>query len=145
MEATVRPGSRVTLHYTLSLKDGTVADSTLGGPPAEFRIGDGGLLEVLEQRLVGLQAGDRRHFEIAADETASAMTDETRQRLPRADFPPELELRPGQVLGFTAPDGEEIPGWVMDVTGEDVLIDFAHPLTARDLVFDVEIIAIETG
>jgi len=133
----------VLLHYTLALKDGTVADSTAGGTPAEFRIGEGELLEVLESRLIGLQPGDRRHFEIAASETASGMGTETQQRMPRADFPPDLDIQPGQVLGFTAPGGDEIPGWVMEVSDSEVVIDFSHPLTARDLVFDVEIVAVE--
>jgi FKBP-type peptidyl-prolyl cis-trans isomerase SlpA len=133
------------LHYTLALPDGTVVDSTDDGEPAWVLIGCGELVEFLETRLLGLAAGERRHFEIAAEESLGAdpSSDESRQRLPRVDFPPELELFPGQVIGFTTPSGEEVPGWVLEVNDREVVVDFSHPLVGRDLIFDVEIVAVE--
>jgi FKBP-type peptidyl-prolyl cis-trans isomerase SlpA len=47
------------------------------------------------------------------------------------------------VLGFQAANGEEVPGQVVAVTDSEVTIDFSHPLAGRDLVFDVEILAVE--
>ncbi|MFO7602734.1 MAG: FKBP-type peptidyl-prolyl cis-trans isomerase [Gammaproteobacteria bacterium] len=38
---TIGPGSQVTMHFTLSLTDGTVADSTEEGEPMTFTMGDG--------------------------------------------------------------------------------------------------------
>jgi FKBP-type peptidyl-prolyl cis-trans isomerase SlpA len=143
----IRAGCRVTLHFTLALKDGVEVDSTRGQEPAVFHIGRGELVDILEERLLGLAPGARRHFEIAAEETARGSTEagETRQRLARSDFPPDLELSPGQVIGFAAPNGEEVPGWVQEVTDSEVVVDFGHPLIGRDLVFDVEILAVEPG
>ncbi len=143
MPVLIRPGSRVTLHYTLSLKDGTVLDSTHEGDPASFVIGHGELVEFLENRLLGLAPSEQRHFEIAAGETGGSGFTEARQRLPRADFPPELGLQPGQVIAFTTPGGEEVPGWIQEVNATDVVVDFSHPLMGRDLVFDVEILSVE--
>jgi len=143
MSDVVRPSSRVTLHYTLSLKDGTVVDSTREGDPASFVIGNGELVEFLETRLLGLVAEEKRHFEIAAGETGGSGPAEARQRLPRAEFPPELDLQPGQVIGFTTPGGQEVPGWVQEVGDTEVVVDFSHPLMGRDLVFDVEILSVE--
>lgn len=143
MPDVIRSGSRVVLHYTLALKDGTVVDSTREGDPAAFVIGNGELVEFLETRLLGLAANEQRHFEIAAGETGGSGPEEARQRLPRADFPPELELQPGQVIGFTTPGGQEVPGWVQEVNDTEVVVDFSHPLMGRDLVFDVEILSVE--
>ena len=131
------------LRYTLALADGTVLDSTDGELPATFRIGSGELVTFLEQRLIGLQIGDRRRFEIPAVETRSPMEEGALQRLPRTDFPADIELMPGQVLGFQTPNGEEVPGQVVAVTDCEVTIDFSHPLAGRDLIFDMEIIAVE--
>jgi FKBP-type peptidyl-prolyl cis-trans isomerase SlpA len=144
MTEIIRPGSRVTLHYTLSLKDGTVVDSTNGAEPATFTIGSGELIEVLERHLLGLAAGERRHFELAAGDTGGMPEADSLQRLPRTDFPADLEPEPGQVIGFTLPDGRELPGQVMSVSDNEVTIDFSHPLAGRDLIFDVEIVSVES-
>ena len=144
MSMTIAPGCRVTLQFSLALKDGTIVDYA-SDPAAEFQIGTGELVDFLESRLLGLRTGDTRHFEIAAEETAlaNAFPGETQQRLPRTDFPPDLELAPGQVIGFTAPNGQEIPGWVVSLSDVEVVVDFGHPLIGRDLVFDVEILRVE--
>lgn len=142
MSGTVQRGSRVTLHFTLSLKDGTVVDSTQGGQPASFTIGRGELLEILEQRLLGLMPGDSRHFELSAEETAAITSDrqDQVQSMARADFPPQVDIQPGQIIGFSMPNGEEVPGRVVEVTGTEVYVDFTHPLAGHDVAFDVEIL-----
>jgi FKBP-type peptidyl-prolyl cis-trans isomerase SlpA len=143
MVNTIQAGSRVTLHYTLALADETVVDSTRGGEPATFVVGSGELVEILERRLLGLTAGEHRHFEISATESQMPVSAEAVQTLARSDFPAELALEPGQVFGFTAPSGEEVPGLIVSVTDTEVIVDFSHPLAGRDLIFDVEIIAVE--
>ena len=47
-------GSRVTLHYTLSLADGHVVETTRETSPATHIMGKGDWLPVLEDRLLGL-------------------------------------------------------------------------------------------
>lgn len=139
----IEPGRRVSLHYTLALKDGTIVDSTDGAVPATFVIGSGELVALLEQRLLGLSPGERRRFELSAEETRAPLRQEAVQRIARADFPPGLEINPGEVFGFQTPDGQEVPGQVLSVTEDEVTVDFSHPLAGRDLVFDVEILAVE--
>lgn len=59
--------SVVTLHFTIKLKDGSIADSTYNlGKPAQFVIGDGNISENFEQHLIGLTTGDKRAIELAA-------------------------------------------------------------------------------
>ena len=144
MPNAIQLGSRVTLHYTLGLADGTVVDSTHPGEPATFTLGNGELVEILEQRLLGLQAGDRRHFEISSAQSQMPSNAESLQTLARSDFPQELMLEPGQVIGFETPGGQEIPGLIVSVSATEVRVDFSHPLAGRDLVFDVEILAVES-
>lgn len=142
MENAIQSGSRVTLHYELRLADETVVDSTHAGEPATFLMGSGELIEMLEQRLLGLQAGERRHFEISAAESQAAASAEVVQTLARSDFPADMALAPGQVIGFETPNGQETPGLILSVSETEVQVDFTHPLAGRDLIFDVEIIAV---
>ena len=144
MTEAVAAGRRVTLRYTLALADGTVLDSTDGELHLTISIGSGELVDFLEQRLVGLRSGDQQHFEIPAAQTRSSIEEGALQRLPRGDFPADMDLTPGQVLGFRLAGYEEIPGQVVAVTDREVTVDFSHPLAGRDLIFDVEIIAVES-
>ncbi len=61
----------------------------------------------------------------------------------RDEFPPEMGLEPGMVVGFTLPSGEEVAGTVLEVMEHEVTVDFSHPLAGRDLVWEVEILEVK--
>jgi FKBP-type peptidyl-prolyl cis-trans isomerase SlpA len=144
MVNTIEPGSRVTLHYTLSLADETVVDSTREAEPITFQIGSGALIEILESRLIGLRAGEQRRFKVSAAQSQLPASAEAIQAMARSDFPAELAIEAGQVLGFVLPSGEEVPGLIVSISDTEVIVDFSHPLAGRDLIFDVEILAVES-
>jgi FKBP-type peptidyl-prolyl cis-trans isomerase SlpA len=54
----------------------------------------------------------------------------------------ENELEAGLVVSFQAPDGE-LPGVVLDVYADTVKVDFNHPLSGKDITFDVSILSVE--
>jgi len=141
----IQPGSHVTLHYTLSLADETIVDSTREAEPITFQIGSGALIDMLESRLFGLHAGEQRRFEICAAESQQTTSAEAIQVMARSDFPAELAIETGQVLGFVMPSGKEVPGLIVGIMDTEVTVDFSHPLAGRDLIFDVEILAVEPG
>lgn len=142
---TIGPGSQVTMYFTLSLTDGTVADSTEEGEPLTFTMGDGTLIEGLEMVLYGLKVGDKQCLEIGPRDTFGFPDEEKLHTLPRSEFSSELPLEEGIVLGFTTPSGQEVPGTIHEVRDEEVVIDFNHPLAGRPVVFDVEILDIQPG
>ena len=143
----VEPGSRVTLHYTLKTDGGRMAESTLGGEPQTITLGQGDIIPGLEKCLLGLAVGDKQSFEIACFDAFGPVADDedTLQVVPRSEFPAEIKLEPGLVMGFTTPNGQEIPGTVVEAGDENVTVDFTHPLAGYDLIFEVEILAIEPG
>jgi FKBP-type peptidyl-prolyl cis-trans isomerase SlpA len=143
MVNTIQSGSRVTLHFTLALADETVVDSTRDSEPITFQIGSGALIEMLESRLIGLCAGEQCRFEISAAQSQLPASAEAVQVMARSDFPAELAIEAGQVLGFVLPSGEEVPGLIVSISDTEVVVDFSHPLAGRDLIFDVEILAVE--
>ena len=59
-----------------------------------------------------------------------------------AEFAAEQELEPGAMISFQAPDGE-LPGVVTQVFSEAVEVDFNHPLSGNDVIFDVSILSVE--
>lgn len=136
-------GSRVRLHYSIALEDGTVADSSFGEEPLALVLGDGTLQHGLEQALLGLAAGERRSFQLDPWHAFGYRDPDAVHVMPRAEFPPDMDLTPGNVVGFTTPAGDELAGIVKAVEGEAVTIDFSHPLAGHEITFTVEILAVE--
>ncbi len=105
-------GSTVTLHFSLTLEDGTVADSTFDGEPHTFILGDGSLLRGLELALYGLRPGDTQRLLLHPEQTFGMRDPAKIHHLPRAEFADDITLEPGIIIGFTDAGGEEIPGTV---------------------------------
>ena len=142
MNFPISPESTVTLHLSLGLEDGTIAESTFADEPLTFTMGDGTLVEGLELGLYGRKAGDTQRL-VLEPEQAFGLHDPARlHQLSRAEFSTELELEPGVIIGFDTPSGEELPGMIVSLTDETVEVDFNHPLAGRVVVFEVEIIAV---
>ncbi|TDB01734.1 FKBP-type peptidyl-prolyl cis-trans isomerase [Halomonas marinisediminis] len=132
-------GMEVTLHFTLKLEDGTVVDSTRDKAPATFLLGDGNLPPGFEHPMKGMSAGESATFEITPEHAFGQHNPQNIQRLKRDDFGEEpLEI--GTVMSFADPAGGELPGVISAIEGEQVDVDFNHPLAGRTLTFEVEII-----
>ena len=142
---TIGPGSEVLMHFTLSLADGTVADSTREGEPLRFVMGDGSLIEGLELVLYGLKQGDRQCLSIEPRDAFGFPDEENIHTMPRSEFPENIQLEVGQIIGFTTPSGEEVPGAIMEIKDEEVVVDFNHPLAGHEVIFDVEILEVKPG
>jgi len=131
--AAIGKGSQVRLHLGLWLPDGTEVLSTFDEHPLEFRIGDGTLEQGLEEALFGMRAGEE-HDLLLAEGVAFGQRDPGLVHwLPRDEFPPDLSPEPGQVIGFALPNGIETPGQVVEVTPDQVQVDFNHPLAGQAL------------
>ncbi len=136
-------GSRVSLHFSLSLTDGTVADSSFGGEPVSVVIGDGSLDRGLELALIGLRPGDHQTLTLMPGQAFGMPDPAAVNHVPRDSFPAGMAPEPGQIIGFSTPDGQEIAGAVIEVGDEEVEVDFNHPLAGREIVFEVEILSVE--
>ena len=65
--------------------------------------------------------------------------------MPRSEFPTEIQLEAGLIIGFTTPSGEEVPGAIQEIKDEEVVVDFNHPLAGHEVIFDVEILEVKPG
>ncbi|OUS29982.1 peptidylprolyl isomerase [Gammaproteobacteria bacterium 45_16_T64] len=140
MPVLIGKNKRVTLHFSVVLLDGTLLDTTKEKDPATFVVGDGNLLPGFEESIYGLKAGDKRSVVLEAEQAFGPYNDDNLQRMHRSRFKQGLVLEPGTVISFADKSKAEIPGVIKSVEGDDVVIDFNHPLAGRDLTFEVEII-----
>jgi FKBP-type peptidyl-prolyl cis-trans isomerase SlpA len=138
-------GSTVTLHLSLAMEDGRVAESTFEDEPHTFTLGDGSLLPGLEMALYGLRPGDTQQL-VLHPAQAFGLRDPARIHvMPRTSFTDDISLEPGLIIGFTDTAGVEMPGTVLSVTDAAVEVDFNHPLAGHAVTFDVEIIDVIPG
>ncbi|WP_119393416.1 FKBP-type peptidyl-prolyl cis-trans isomerase [Salinibius halmophilus] len=135
----INQDSTVTLHFELTLEDGSVVDSNFDGKPATFKMGDGNLLPGFEEVLVGLQAGDEQSFSMPPEKAFGQSNPANMQTFKRHEFGPDLVLEPGLVIGFQDPSGE-IPGTISKLEGDFVHVDFNHPLAGKTIQFRVNIV-----
>ena len=134
--------SGVTLHYILSLENGTVVDATEEDTPMSFTMGDGSMINGLEMALIGLTVGDEQTLTIPAVTGFGFPDPEAIQPMPLSDFAPDLQPIEGHVMSFTLPNGEEIPGTILEVTEDHAMVDLNHPLAGKDVVFTVKILQV---
>ncbi|MEJ2481422.1 MAG: hypothetical protein P8Y78_14955 [Acidihalobacter sp.] len=45
------------------------------------------------------------------------------------------------MIAFETPAGDAVPGRIVSVEAQRVLVDFNHPLAGRDFVFEVRILS----
>lgn len=138
-------GSAVAMYFSITLEDGTVAETTELGDPLYFKMGDGTLVEGLELALYGLQAGDKQSLKIGPENAYGYSDPDNIHTMDLADFPDDMELARGVIVSFAMPDGEEYPGMIKEVRSEQVTVDFNHPLAGHEILFEVEILEVSGG
>lgn len=139
--AKIGEGSQVTLHFALKLDDGSVVDSTFDKTPATFVVGDGNLLPGFEKALLGLSAGAKDSFVIKPENGFGQANPNNLQDFPRDQFN-DIELVEGLMLSFADAQKAELPGVVKSFDEQTVVIDFNHPLSGRDVIFEVEVLEV---
>ena len=134
----------VTLHFSLSLKNGDLIDSTFDKQAAKFEFGDGQLPDGFQSYLVGMSAGETNEWEVPPEKSFGMPNPNNVQVMKRADFAADMELAEGLVVSFADANKSELPGVVKAFDEETVTIDFNHPLAGEVLNFKVEIVDVQT-
>lgn len=138
-------GDTVRVHYTGTLDDGTVFDSSRDGDPLEFVLGDGQVIEGFEEALLGMSEGESREVELPPEKAYGERSDELVISVDRSELPEDLEPEVGQTLALDTGDEEEMAAWVADVGEDAITVDLNHPLAGRTLNFEVELVGLPEG
>ena len=142
-EQKIQEGASVTLHFSLLLTSGEEIDSTRNSNPATFVVGDGSLLPGFEASLMGKTKGFAEQIRLEPEQAFGERNDANIRLLPRNKFT-ELgdDLEEGLMVSFQSPEGE-LPGVVTAVYEETLQVDFNHPLSGREIIFDVAILDVQ--
>lgn len=139
--AEAKNGDTVRIHYTGTLDDGSVFDSSEGAEPLEFTLGSGQVIPGFEQAVEGMQPGDKKEVTIPSDEAYGAHNDEWVLVVDRENFPEHIEPEAGQQLELSQ-NGQSFVVTVTEVSDASVTLDANHPLAGKDLTFELELVEI---
>lgn len=140
--ATAQSGHRVRVHYTGRLDDGAVFDSSQGGTPLAFTIGDGQVIPGFENGIVGMAAGETRTVRIACADAYGERQPDGVMEVPREEFPDDMPLEIGTSVQGQQPDGEVVTFTIVGATDDAVTLDANHPLAGQDLTFELTLVSI---
>ncbi len=140
--AQAKAGDIVKVHYTGTLTNGQIFDSSKTREPLEFTLGSGMVIPGFDAAVTGLSPGESVTQTIPSGEAYGPYQKEMVATIERENIPADFELAVGQRLQMQVPNGEAMAVTVTDVQGDTITLDGNHPLAGQDLTFELELVAI---
>jgi peptidylprolyl isomerase len=134
----VKTGDTVRVHYRGSLPDGSLFDSSDGRDPLAFTVGLGQVIPGFEQAVIGLEPGETVTVTIEPESAYGPHHTELRHTVTAADFASTPYV--GGEVNLVSPEGDELPGRIVSIEGDDITLDFNHPLAGETLVFEITLV-----
>ena len=136
-------GDTVSVHYTGTLENGSVFDSSQGQDPIEFTIGKRQVIEGFEDAIIGMAPGEKKRESIAADKAYGDHEEALVFQVPRSAMQSGIDIEVGDMVRVTLPDGQTAPMQVVETDDASLTLDANHPLAGQILTFDLELVAIK--
>lgn len=137
-QGVAQSGDLVRVHYTGSLDDGTVFDtSRQEGDPIAFVVGEGQLIPGFESAVVGMAVGESRTVRLEPDEAFGQRDERLMATVSREGAPDDLEV--GDIVVI---DREGHRATVVQLTDDELTLDLNHSLAGKALNFDIELVGI---
>ncbi|MCZ4410723.1 peptidylprolyl isomerase [Cryomorphaceae bacterium 1068] len=138
----VKEKDNVSVHYTGTLSDGEVFDSSVNREPLSFTVGAGQMIPGFDNAVVGMQIKEKKSVTIPASEAYGEVRPDMVQKISKDQLPPDLNPQVGQQLASQLPSGEQIIVTVAEIGEAEITIDANHPLAGKELTFEIELVEI---
>lgn len=140
----VKKGDKVKVHYHGRLSNGETFDKSESREPFEFEVGSGMVIKGFDDGVIGMVVGDKKTINIPFNEAYGPRNPGMLIEMPKDRFPNDMEIELGMTLGMSDGQGQQFQVMVAEIKDDVILLDANHPLAGHDLVFDLELIAIDT-
>lgn len=136
----IKNGDRIRIHYKGTLKEGDQFDSSYErGDPLEFTAGSSELIPGVSEAVIGMEVGDKKTVDIAPERGYGERHEEMMVRVKREQLPEGSDL--GTMLQLETPEGA-VQVVLTAFEDDEAVLDGNHPLSGKDLVFEIEIVEI---
>jgi FKBP-type peptidyl-prolyl cis-trans isomerase SlyD len=138
---TVQNNVVVSMEYTLHVENEEI-DSSKGQDPLQFLVGHGNIISGLEREMLGMKVGESKDVVVAPAEGYGEFDEEAFMDVPRSAFPKEMEIEEGSELTVRDDSGQSRYARVDAIEGDNVVLNFNHPLAGDELHFNVTIVGL---
>lgn len=136
-------GDIVTVHYTLTFKDGKILASTRNKEPIRFELGKKVFFDGFEKAIVGMGMGQVKKQTIQANDAFGVYDPNLLITYPRQVIPKHVRLEIGAKIEITQEDGKVAVVKVKELNDNTVVLDGNPELAGKDLQLSVELINVE--
>lgn len=137
----IENGKQVAIEYSVFSDDNTQIDTNIGKDPLVFLFGSHQILPALEEALRGLEVGDSKKVTLNPDSAYGDINPQAYKKVEAKLIPEDLRFE-GALLVVSDEQFGEMLIRVDSLDGEQVVLDFNHPLAGKTLNFDVKVLDI---
>jgi peptidylprolyl isomerase len=138
-----KDGKTVKVHYTGTLGDGTVFDTSVEREPLEFTLGEGKVIPGFEEAVKDMKVGQSKAVTIPVDDAYGPRRDDLILEIERTQLPENLNPEVGQRLHMEQANGRQSIVIVTDISPKTITLDANHPLAGEDLTFELKLVEVK--
>ena len=145
MTTAAKSGDTVAVHYTGTLADGTVFDSSREREPIQLVLGQGRVIPGFEKALMGMTTGETKTTTIPATEAYGEHRPDMVVEFGRDKVPPDSNASVGQQYQVQTSAGQTLVARVVKTSDDAITLDANHPLAGKELTFEIELVDVVSG
>jgi len=139
-DRTVATGDTVSVHYTGTLQDGAVFDSSIGKTPLTFTVGSGQVITGFDNAVIGMKVGEKKTVTLPPEEAYGQYNPNLIIILDRSKFQDNIAI--GMQVTLTDTSGQQILATITEIGPSSVTLDANSKLAGKTLIFEIEIVSI---
>lgn len=135
----VEAGSVVKLCYIGRFEETEKAGQSGECQEVEIEVGSGKVMKGFEEAIIGMETNEKKSFTLSPGEAYGERDGRLEKTFMRSELPKDFGVKPGEVVALQTSRGDQIFATVLKTEGDEITLDFNHPLAGKCVTFDVEI------
>ena len=135
-------GNTVRVHYTGKFSDGSIFDSSIGREPLEFIVGSQQVIAGFDDAVNQMAIGDKKTIDIAPEFAYGEISEDYFFEVPTSELPDDFVPSIGMPIEMMNDEGDSLVASIIDITEDSIKLDANHPLSGKQLTFEIELMEI---
>lgn len=138
---TIKKGSIVKVHYTGTLDNKEVFDTSIGKDPLEFEVGKMQVIKGFEDAVLNMNLNESKIFTVPAADAYGEINQDLIVEVPRSNLPSDIIPEIGMELELKSKE-QTIPVSIYEINENTIKINANHKLAGENLTFNINIVSI---